>query len=133
MPLIVLMGETPDISHLCDYGWYMWLKFWDPEAKYPKDKKVLGRYLGPSENFSLMMTARVLIKNGQVLHTSTHHPLNDKEIKDVEEKKLRDDFDECILEKIREGVDEESLKEIHSNIVIPEDEQEKREERGSKF
>ena len=43
----VMKGETANITHLCEFGWYDWVYCRDNAATYPNDKWVLGRWLGP--------------------------------------------------------------------------------------
>eukprot|EP01082_Thalassiosira_pseudonana_P005598 g5187.t1 g5187 contig19:120121-121928(-) len=42
-PEAMMMGETPDISYICEFGWYDWVMFRDEVAPYPEPKLVLGR------------------------------------------------------------------------------------------
>ena len=42
-----ISGDTPDISCLCEFAWYEWVWFIDPNLP-DKDKRRLGRWLGPS-------------------------------------------------------------------------------------
>ena len=50
VPRTVMRGETANITHLCEFGWYDWVYFRDNAVTYPNDKWVLGRWLGPSTN-----------------------------------------------------------------------------------
>ena len=43
-PETIMSGETPDISQLCELGWYEWCKFRNVTAPFPEYKQVLGRY-----------------------------------------------------------------------------------------
>jgi hypothetical protein len=43
----VLIGDTPYISDLLDFGYYDWVWYWDPNsARFPADPRRLGRWLG---------------------------------------------------------------------------------------
>ena len=59
-----MTGETADISQICQFGWYDWVMYHDP-TKFPDDKAVLGRYLGPAIDVGSMHTAKILKPNGQ--------------------------------------------------------------------
>ena len=43
VPRTVMKGETVNITHLCDFGWYDRVYFKDNAVTYPNDKWVLGR------------------------------------------------------------------------------------------
>ena len=42
-----MLGETSDISQLCENRFYDWFMFKYKPIQYPYDNPVLGRYLGP--------------------------------------------------------------------------------------
>ena len=46
-PETIMTGETTDISPIRQFGWYNWVMYHDP-AKFPNDKTIPGRYLGPA-------------------------------------------------------------------------------------
>ena len=48
VPRTVMEGETANITHLCEFGWYDSVCFRDNAVTYPNDKWVLGRWRGPS-------------------------------------------------------------------------------------
>jgi hypothetical protein len=81
----IVSGETPDISQLCELGWYEWCKFRNVAAPFPQDKMVLGRYLGPSVDIGSAMTAKILKANGQVIHMSAYRSLTPGEVAQTEE------------------------------------------------
>jgi hypothetical protein len=62
-----MMGETPNISYICEFGWYDWVTFHDEVAPYPELKLVLRQYLGPCVDIGPAMSARVIKANGQVV------------------------------------------------------------------
>jgi hypothetical protein len=105
-PETIVSGETPDISQLCELGWYEWCKYRDVAAPFPQDKQVLGRYLGPSVDIGPAMTAKILKANGQVIHTSTYRSLTPDEIAQAEDIKERENFDKSIELKL--GVETEA-------------------------
>jgi hypothetical protein len=51
-----MAGQTADISHICEFGWYDWVMFRDNVATYPDDKLTLGRYLGPATDVGSALT-----------------------------------------------------------------------------
>ena len=49
-PHSMMTGEMTDISNLCNFKWYEWVKFRKPGEQYPYPTVQLGRYLGPAIN-----------------------------------------------------------------------------------
>jgi hypothetical protein len=62
-----MKGGTADISQICEFAWYDWVKFCDTvnTIAFPNDKSTLGRYLGPATDIGLVLTAKILKQNGQ--------------------------------------------------------------------
>ena len=58
-----------DISQFWEFEWFEWVMFQEKMALY------LGRYLVPSIDVGPAMTAKIIKKNGQVLHRSTYQKL----------------------------------------------------------
>ena len=92
-PYAMLMGETPDISPLAEFGWYDWVKWYDETANMPHEQEKYGRYLGPSRNVGSLMTARILNITGNTVHRSTFRALTREEVDDPDEKATRETFD----------------------------------------
>ena len=36
-----MMGQTADISHLCEYQWFDWVMYYEPINGYPTDKATI--------------------------------------------------------------------------------------------
>ena len=72
-------GETAKISRICQFGWFDWVMYHDP-AKFPNDKAILGGYLGPAIDVGSMLTAKILLPNGQyVCRLTLQHLTNDEQ------------------------------------------------------
>ena len=56
LPETIMMGETADISNLCEYEWFEWVMYLNPNETYPEDKMRIGRYLGPAIDVGSAMT-----------------------------------------------------------------------------
>ena len=95
-PETIVSGETSDISQLCELAWYQWCMYRDVSVAFPKDKQILGRYVGPSVDIGPAMTAKIIKANGEVIHTSTYRPLTPDEIASTDHIKERDAFDQRI-------------------------------------
>ena len=70
VPETIMTGETANISRTYQFGWFDWVMYHDP-AKFPDNKMILGRYLGPAIDVGSMLTAKILMPNGQYVCRST--------------------------------------------------------------
>ncbi len=43
VPEMIMTGNTADISHIAEFGWYDWVMFHDNEPSFSDDKLILGR------------------------------------------------------------------------------------------
>ena len=67
-PATMMTGDTVDISHIAEFGWYDWVWYMDIEGKPGQEatqqrsmqRKRLGRYLGPSHNVGGAMCGMVM-------------------------------------------------------------------------
>jgi hypothetical protein len=135
VPETIMTGETADISQICQFGWFDWVMYHDP-AKFPDNKMILGRYLGPAIDVGSMLTCKILLPNGQYVCRSTLRHLNndernsevhkaqrlqfDQAIKKLGPKAQPIDFDEQNLtpEHIHYGEDADSIDSDHGNLEI---------------
>ena len=97
-PHTVLTGDEGDISSLCQFGWYEWCYYCDHTEKFPFNKEVLGRILGPAKGEGNEMAQWVLKANGNVVPQHTARPLAVAETHSTTELKKRGTFD-ALLEK----------------------------------
>jgi hypothetical protein len=66
-PYTVLTGSEGDISNLCQFGWYEWCYYRENTNKFPFNKEVLGRVLGPAKGEGNEMAQWILKANGNVV------------------------------------------------------------------
>ena len=52
-PYFKVLGQTGDISNLCQFGWFDFVYYRDA-APFPQQAEKLGRCLGPADNYSNM-------------------------------------------------------------------------------
>jgi len=90
-PLELLTGQTPDISEIMHFGFYDWIKYYDPAA-FPSKREFLGRWLGPADHVGQALCFYILKDNGQVIARSTVRLLTPEEISDPEEIRARAEF-----------------------------------------
>ena len=79
VPETLMTGRPGDISHICEYSWYQWVMYYESDWKYPNPQWQLGRYLGPAVDVGSMMTAKILMANGQYLPRTTYRRLTIEE------------------------------------------------------
>ena len=75
VPRTVMKGETANIIHLCEFGWYDWAYFRDNAVTYTDDKWVLERWLGPSTDIDPALCAKILKENGRCVYRSSYRHL----------------------------------------------------------
>jgi hypothetical protein len=91
-----MTGNTTNISHIAEFGWYDWVMFRDNEPSFPNDKRILGRYLGPAIDTGSALTAKILKSNGVFVCRSTLRHLTDEELHSPVHIHMRCKFDESI-------------------------------------
>jgi hypothetical protein len=42
VPETIMTVSTADISHICEFGWYDWVMFWDNLPTFPDNKLIVG-------------------------------------------------------------------------------------------
>ena len=92
----VMTGNTADISHIAEFGWYDWVMFRDNEPSFPNDKLILGCYLGPVIDTGSALMAKILKSNGVFACRSTLRHLTDEELSSPVHIDMRRKFDESI-------------------------------------
>jgi len=95
------------------------VQFWDQTIAFPESKEVYGRWLGPTHDIGLVMTAKGLKSNGQVIYTSTYRPLNDRELKDPAEQLRQTTFNNKIRNKLGEPITEGQVNQIDPDAITP--------------
>ncbi len=91
-----LTGEDGDISNLCQYKWYDWCYFREQKEKFPFNKEVLGRVLGPARGEGNEMAQWILKANGKVVPRRSSRPLTVAEVHSPTEIRKRSIFDGLI-------------------------------------
>ncbi len=71
VPETIMTGNTANISHIAEFGWYVWVIFCDNKPSYPDDKLILGCYLGPAIDTGLALMAKIRKSNGVFVCRST--------------------------------------------------------------
>jgi len=97
VPETIMTGNTADISHIAEFGWYDWVMFRDNVPSFPDDKLILGRYLGPAIDTGSALTAKILKSNGVFVCRSTLRHLTDEELHSPVHMDMRRQFDESVI------------------------------------
>ena len=88
-PHSYLTGEVTDLSSLCNFGWYEWVKYRKVGETFPISTEKLGRCLGPALNKGNEMSQYILTESGEVLPIQTLRSLSPSELENVQETTLR--------------------------------------------
>ena len=123
-----MSGETSDITNFCEFGWYHWVYFRDTYVAFPGDNVVLGRYCGPSIDVGPALTANILRKNGQQVHSSTYRLLTPDELVNPDDIKAHDGFDTAIGEQLGPAASAEDFGSEPEIITLTLDRREDNEE-----
>ena len=66
-----MIGQLTDISHLCEFKFYKWIKYKRVGVQFPFATEQLGRCLGPAVNQGSRMCQYVLADRGNVMSLQT--------------------------------------------------------------
>jgi Reverse transcriptase (RNA-dependent DNA polymerase) len=121
VPETIMMGETADISFICEFSWYSWVYFNESQVQFPETKVMIGRYLGPTEpEVGSVLTAKILKCNGEVVRRNTFRHLRQEEYESEESKKERSDFDASVEKRLGDPLtDKELTPEFDISMVTP--------------
>ena len=78
-PLTHLTGETTDISHLAEFGYFDMVWFISPEGSDSIQIKKLGRYTGPADTVGDALCATVCDEKLIEFHRTSVFPLSDSD------------------------------------------------------
>lgn len=95
-PYTALTGREGDISNLCQFGWYEFCYYRENTEKFPFNKEVLGRVLGPARGEGNEMTQWILKANGNVVPHRSPRKLSIAELHSETEQRKREIFDKLI-------------------------------------
>ena len=84
------LGDTGDISNICQFKWYEWVYSTDNISSFPSSKEDMGRWLGPAKGEGNEMAQWVLVSTGKVVPRRTVRPLRVAEIHNAREEKRRE-------------------------------------------
>jgi hypothetical protein len=120
-PTTKLLGDTADISHLCQFSWYQYVWFIHPADKL--NNKHIGQYLGPSHLVGDVMCSKVLTSKATVLTRSSVYPISHDDLvtEGVRERLL--EFDAQLKAKLQDRFDPIPIEEetIDTTFVPYED------------
>ena len=103
-PYQTIYQKEPDISNLCQFGFYDWCYYREETAKFPFPSQVLGRVLGPSDGVGNEMSQWILRVDGRVIARQTARPLTQDELSNPLEQARRRAFDLAIARKLGDSI-----------------------------
>ena len=111
VPETIMMGQTADISFICEHEWYSWVFLNDTNnTQFPDPKLVLGRYIGPTEpEVGSVLTAKILTETGEVVRRNTFRCLTQDELDSDVNRKGRELFDETVSRRLGDPLKEPEL------------------------
>ena len=116
VPETVLSGDTPDISHLCEFEWYEFVWFLNP-TEASMDRRQLGRYLGPSFDVGQAMCSKVITEKGTVLSRTSVFPLSDEDKQNEEVKSRLTRWDDALRETLKNQPQTPAIPDDIANAV----------------
>ena len=122
VPETIMMGQTADISFICEFGWYDWVYYNEAQAQFPDDKVCLGKYIGPTDpEVGSVLTAKILKSNGEVIRRNTFRHLTQEELDSDENKRERHLFHLSVSKRLGEPVPHDELEQQFGiSAVTPE-------------
>ena len=119
-----ITGFAGDISHLCQFGWFEWVYFKDPE-QFPLQTEKLGRCLGPADNYSNEMSQWILKDTMKITASHTVRQLKEEEYRDPAIIRQREEFmQKCQRthgDKLKVGNDEVKVESNKDNQMESDD------------
>ena len=111
-PATMMTGDTSDISHLAEFGWYDWVWYIDIEGKSGQEatqsksmeRKKLGRYIGPSINVGDAMCGKVLTEKAERIHRTSIIPLSMEDQNSEAVKQRKKVFTDVLEAKLRDRI-----------------------------
>ena len=108
VPETILRGTTADISHVCEFAWYQWVIYNEPNpetSKFPESRECIGRYLGPTQpGIGSIMSYYVPNDKGVPLRQTTIQALMLEERESETKAAIKKAFDATILKKLGGGM-----------------------------
>ena len=92
VPATRLTGDTADISHLAEFGWYDWVWYLSPED-IKMERRSLGRYVGPSSDVGDALCARIITAKGKFVNRTSVFPLTNEDVRSEAVKKRQEEFE----------------------------------------
>ena len=106
VPATKLTGETADISHLCEFGWYDYVWYIDPQQRSEAmETKRLGRYCGPSTNHGDAMSSMIITDKARFVHRTSVFPIKEEEWSTDAFKERVANFEASLKEKLKDKYD----------------------------
>jgi hypothetical protein len=114
VPETIMMGQTADISFICEFEQYSWVYYNESNIQFPKEKKFIGWYLG-------LMMAKILKSKVEVLRTNTFRHVRQEEFDTEECIKVLSNFIVALYQRLGDLINmQELMAEFDVAFVAPE-------------
>ncbi len=103
-PATVMTGDTADISHLSEFGFYAWVWFISPQGTLDHNdmqRRRLGKYLGSSDSVGEAMCGTVLTEKGTTVDRTSIIPLSVEDENSEHIKAMKQVFDKVLEAKLK--------------------------------
>jgi hypothetical protein len=104
---MVILGDTADISHLCEFAWSDWVWFINPTSN-DMNNRCLGHYLGPSHDVGQVTCSKILTEKAHIVSCTSIFPLSVEDKNSDLVKQKQHEFEATLTEKLGEcaaGID----------------------------
>ena len=107
VPETILRG-TADISYVCEFAWYQWVIYNEPNpemSKFPESRERIGQYLGATQlGIGSVMSYYILNDKDVPLRWTTIRALTLEEQESETKAEIKKAFDTIILKKLGGGM-----------------------------
>ena len=103
VPAALLTGDTPDISHLVEFGWYDRCWYYTPTQPHDSQRQ-LGRYLGASYDVGEAMSCKILTEKGKIVSRTSVAPLTVEHRNDPAVHKQVESYDRNLADVLQDRI-----------------------------
>jgi hypothetical protein len=120
VPAESVQGSTPDISQYAQFGWYEPVYYYDPQARFPSERKRLVRWIGVAEVSTEVMAFYILADTGKVVVRKDVWALSDDECGTTVVQEELAELKRKINSKLGDGIKDSALDPTIVDGVSPE-------------
>ena len=99
-----LTGDTPDISHLSEFGWWDFVWYINPKDATGEIRN-LGKYLGPASDVGQALCAKILTEKGDYVSRTSVFPLSLEDENSPVVKEQKESFIQSVKDHLKSPCD----------------------------